>query len=209
MFSRILVLSPHTDDGEIGCGGSIARFVEEGKEVFYVALTACEKSIPDNLPRDILKTEVEEATRILGIDPANLMLYDFEVRNFSDFRQEILDTLIQIREEISPSVVFAPSSFDTHQDHRVVMEETLRAFKGCTILGFEQPWNNITFDTTAFIPLEKRHVELKIAALMRYKSQMGRPYFNEDFIESLARTRGVQISSEYAEAFEVIRWIIR
>ena len=44
MFERILVISPHTDDGELGCGGSIAKFVDEGKEVFYAALSTCEKS---------------------------------------------------------------------------------------------------------------------------------------------------------------------
>jgi LmbE family N-acetylglucosaminyl deacetylase len=209
MFSKILVLSPHTDDGELGCGGSIAKFIEEGKEVFYVAFSACEKSVPDGFPKDILKKEVKEATAVLGISNSNLMLFDFEVRKFPSFRQEILDTLIKIRNEINPDIVFTPSSFDTHQDHRVVMEETLRAFKGSTILGYEQPWNNITFDTTAFIPLEEKHLDLKISALMCYKSQMGRSYFNRDFIESLARTRGVQINAEYAEAFEVIRWIIK
>jgi len=209
MFSRILILSPHTDDGELGCGGSIAKFVEEGREVYYVALSACEKSIPDNFPKDILKKEVKAATSVLGIGNDNLMLFDFEVREFPTFRQEILETLIRVRDEIKPDVVFTPSSFDTHQDHKVVMEETLRAFKGCTILGYEQPWNNITFDTTAFIPLEERHIKLKVEALMCYESQMGRPYFNDVFIRSLARTRGVQINAEYAEAFEVIRWIIR
>jgi LmbE family N-acetylglucosaminyl deacetylase len=209
MFRRILILSPHTDDGELGCGGSIAKFVEEGKEVYYVALSACEKSVPEGFPEDILKKEVKAATTALGINESNLMLFDFEVRSFPRFRQEVLDTLIKMRKEISPDAVFTPSSFDTHQDHKVVMDETLRAFKQCTILGYEQPWNNITFNTTAFIPLEERHIVLKVKALMCYESQIGRPYFSDVFIKSLARTRGVQVNTNYAEAFEVIRWIIR
>jgi predicted nucleic acid-binding protein len=84
----------------------------------------------------------------------------------------------------------------------------LRAFKKCTIFGYEQPWNNITFDTTAFIRLEERHIAKKVEALNCYESQKDRIYLNEEFIRSLARTRGVQINSRYAEAFEVIRWII-
>ena len=52
-FKRILVLAPHTDDGEFGCGGSIARFIEEGKEVFYVAFSAAEKSVPSNFSSNI------------------------------------------------------------------------------------------------------------------------------------------------------------
>jgi len=209
LFSRVLILSPHTDDGELGCGGTIAKFIEEGKEVFYVALSTCEKSIPEGFPKDILKREVKEATKVLGIDSSNLILFNFEVRNFPSFRQEILETFVRIKDEIKPDMVFTPSSYDTHQDHRVVMEETIRAFKGCTILGYEQPWNNVTFDTTAFVPLNEKHINLKVKALLCYKSQLSRPYFNETFIRSLARTRGVQIDAKYAEAFEVIRWIVK
>jgi len=209
MFTRILILSPHTDDGELGCGGSVARFTAERKELFYVALSCCEKSVPAAYPCDILKTEVKRATEVLGIPRSNLLLYDYEVREFPRLRQEILDTLIDIREHLQPEVVFTPSSYDTHQDHRVTREETLRAFKGCTILGYEQPWNNITFDTTAFVLLNEAHVQKKIAALHCYDSQKGRSYLSEEFIRSLARTRGVQINTEYAEVFEVIRWVIR
>lgn len=207
-MKRVLALSPHTDDGELGCGGSIARLVEEGIEVYYVALSACEKSVPGEYPPDILKREVRKATKILGVDESNLLLYDFEVREYPTLRQKILDVLIEIRDEVKPEWVFTPSSFDTHQDHKVTREETLRAFKKYTILGYEQPWNNITFNTTCFIRLEKRHVDKKIAALKCYESQMDKAYMEEKFIRSLARTRGVQIDSEYAEAFEVIRWIV-
>ena len=70
---NILVLSPHTDDGEFGCGGSIAHFILEGKNVFYVAFSTAEKSVPSEFPRDILKTEVREAVRVLGIKKENLL----------------------------------------------------------------------------------------------------------------------------------------
>jgi len=206
MFERVVILSPHTDDGELGCGGTIAKLVERDVEVHYVALSSCEKSVPKGLPRDILKREVKRAMNVLGVD--NLIVYDFEVRNFPNLRQEILESLIEIRDRISPDVIFTPSSYDTHQDHRVVREESLRAFKRCTILGYEQPWNNITFDTTAFVSISDRHLEAKIRALKCYRSQHDRPYFDPEFIKSLARTRGVQMGSKYAEAFEVIRWIM-
>jgi LmbE family N-acetylglucosaminyl deacetylase len=209
MFDRILVLSPHTDDGELGCGGAIAKYVEEGKRVFYAALSTCEKSVPKEYPCDILAKEVKEATKTLGIKKEDLMLYKYDVRDFPKMRQEILDTLLQIREKVKPDTVFTPSTFDTHQDHQTVRQETLRAFKMCTILGYEQPWNNITFDTNAFIPLEERHIKKKAAALACYESQKSRTYLNEEFIKSLGRTRGVQVNNEYAEAFEVIRWVIR
>ncbi len=207
MVKKILVLSPHTDDGELGCGGSIARFIEEDNKVEYVALSCCEKSIPKEYPRDILKREVKKATKVLGIERP--ILYEYEVREFPRFRQEILDTLIDLRNKIQPDVVFTPSSFDTHQDHKITTEETLRAFKKCTILGYELPWNNITFNTLAFVPLKEKHIQKKIEALNCYETQKNKAYFSNDFIRGLAQTRGTQIEEKYAEAFEVIRWVMR
>ena len=61
MKNKILILSPHTDDGEFSCGGSIARFIEEGHDVYYVAFTTCEESVPNGL-KNILKNEVKLAT---------------------------------------------------------------------------------------------------------------------------------------------------
>lgn len=208
MFDRILVISPHTDDGELGCGGTISKFVEQGKEVFYLALSTCETSVPKEFPRDILKKEVTAATRALGIKRDNLLMCEFEVREFPRLRQDILDTLIRIRKQIKPDLIFTPSSYDIHQDHKVTRDETLRAFKQFTILGYEQPWNNITFDTVAFVPLDESHIRKKIKALSCYNSQKNRSYLNETFIRSLAITRGVQINTKYAEVFEVVRWIL-
>jgi hypothetical protein len=101
-----------------------------------------------------------------------------------------------------------PSLNDIHQDHSTIANEGVRAFKNCTILGYELIWNNLTFNTQCFIHLEKKHIENKVAALKEYKSQGFRDYLSAEFIFSLAKTRGVQIGTEYAEAFEVIRLII-
>ena len=100
MGKKILVVSPHTDDGELGCGGSIAKFIEEGNDVEYIALSCCEKSVPEGCPSDILKREVKKATKVLGITQP--ILFDFEVREFPKFRQEILDTLIRLKNKIQP-----------------------------------------------------------------------------------------------------------
>ena len=209
MFNNILVLSPHTDDGELGCGGCIAKFIEEGKRVTYVALSACEKSVPKEYPSDILRKEVGAATKVLGIKEKDLLLYDFDVREFPRYRQEILDSLLEVRDKIKPDIVFTPSSFDTHQDHQVVRQEALRAFKMCSILGYEQPWNNITFNTSAFVSLSEENIQGKIDALRCYETQSDRKYLNAEFIRGLATTRGTQINEQYAEAFEVIRWVIK
>src|SRR5436190_20710631 len=89
-WQRVLVLAPHTDDGEFGAGGTMARLVEAGAEVRYVAFSIATKSLPDGFPDDALAREVREATAVLGIPAKGLTVHDYEVRTFPDRRQDIL-----------------------------------------------------------------------------------------------------------------------
>jgi N-acetylglucosamine malate deacetylase 1 len=205
---RVLILAPHTDDGEFGCGGTIAKFIEQEYNVYYAAFSACEQSVLKEFPKNILITEVRKATSILGIKKENLILFRYEVRKFNYYRQEILEDLIRLRNDIVPDLIFMPCLHDIHQDHHTIAQEGIRAFKFSSILCYELPWNNLTFDTTSFVHLNDKNISIKIKALEQYKSQMHRPYSNANFIKSLAITRGVQIGTKYAEAFEVKRWII-
>jgi LmbE family N-acetylglucosaminyl deacetylase len=208
LFHTILVLAPHTDDGELGAGGTISKMIETGANIFYMAFSTAEQSVPEGMPNDILKTEVKAATGKLGIAINNLIILDYEVRKLNYVRQEILEQLIKIKKELSPDLILMPSLNDIHQDHTTIANEGLRAFKDVSILGYELIWNNLSFNTTCFIKLEDRHIKNKIVALKEYTSQSGRDYVSDEFILSLARTRGVQIGCQYAEAFEVIRWIL-
>lgn len=205
----VLVLAPHTDDAEFGCGGTIAKLVSEGNNVHIAAFSACEKSVPKEFPEDILITELKNATSILGVPKEQVHLFRYDVRLFNVFRQDILQDLIGLREKLNPELVIMPASSDIHQDHATIHIEGKRAFKFTSILGYEMPWNNLSFDTSSFVFLSQEQIELKVDALKAYKSQLHRPYSNEEFIKALARTRGVQINTKYAEAFEVIRWIIK
>ena len=76
------------------------------------------------------------------------------------------------------------------------------------ILGYELPWNNLVLPSQGIIKLELQDVENKIAAIAEYKSQTLRGYSDADFLRAQARTRGVRIGSEFAEAFEVIRMVL-
>lgn len=207
-FKNVLVLAPHTDDGELGAGGTISKLIESGSCVTYAAFSTAEESVPEGLPKDILKTEVKEATAMLGIESKNLLIYDYEVRRLNFHRQKILEDLIQLRNSKSYDLILTPSLNDIHQDHSTIAQESLRAFKNTTILGYELIWNNLTFNTTSFVKLNYEHINKKALALKTYKSQGERDYMGEDFIFALAKARGVQIGTKYAESFEVIRWVI-
>ena len=208
-LKRIMVLAPHADDGEFGCGGSITKWMDEGKEVYYIAFSSAEKSVPQGMPKDIVKTEVRQATKVLGIPPCNLVLFDYPVREFPTYRQQILEDMVRLQDELNPDLVLFPSTNDTHQDHQTVSQEGFRAFKKISMIGYEMPYNNLNFSTHLFTVLDEEHVSKKVEALKCYKSQAHRAYSTTDFITSLARVRGTQIGTKYAEAFEVIRWIMK
>lgn len=207
-IKNILVLAPHTDDGELGAGGTISKFIEKNCNVYYVAFSTAEKSVPSGFPKDILKTEVVNATSSLGIPKSNLIIFDYEVRKLNYFRQNILEDLIQIRNNYEIDTILTPSVNDIHQDHSTVTNEAIRAFKNKSILAYELIWNNLEFKTQCYNSLNESHINSKINALKQYKSQGQRDYLNEAFIKSLAFSRGVQFGVKYAEAFEVIRYEI-
>ena len=201
----ILVLAPHTDDAEFGCGATIAKLIENNNEVFCAAFSACEQSVLAEYPSDILITEVKKASNVLGIDENKLFLFDFEVRTFNFKRQELLDCILNLKQKINPDFVFIPSVNDVHQDHFTIAQESLRAFKYSNLLCYELPWNNLTFNTSCFCVLNEKHISKKIEAIKQYKSQKHRTYASEDFIKSLAKVRGTQINTKYAECFEILR----
>jgi LmbE family N-acetylglucosaminyl deacetylase len=207
-FKNVLVLAPHTDDGEFGCGGTMARLIENGVKVTYAAFSTAAKSVPEGFPRDVLKHEVRAATGVLGIKPEDLKVYDFEVRTFPTMRQDILEEMIVLQRELDPDCVLMPALIDLHQDHKTIAEEGLRAFKRTTVMAYEIPWNNLNFSQQAYVRLEDRHIQKKVEALQCYASQGHRNYLNEDYIRNVALTRGINIGCSFAEVFEVYRWVL-
>ncbi|MBD3189627.1 MAG: PIG-L family deacetylase [Candidatus Heimdallarchaeota archaeon] len=206
---RVLVLCPHTDDGEFGVGGTIARFVEEGHEVFYVAFSTAEESVKEGFPKDALKVEVRNATKVLGIPEDHLFVHNYRVRSFPANRQKILEDLVQYRKDLNPDLVFIPNRNDMHQDHQIMANEGIRAFRiNSNILGYEFPRNNINFHATAFIKLQERHIDKKVLAIREYETQEDKFYASEEYLRALARVRGIQLDYPYAEAFEAIRIIL-
>ena len=95
-LSRVLVLAPHTDDGEFGCGGAMARLVEAGAEVRQIAFSIASRSLPEGFAADTLVHESHAASAALGLADEALTLHDFEVRTFPQVRQEILELLIDV-----------------------------------------------------------------------------------------------------------------
>lgn len=208
-MKKALVLSPHTDDGELGCGATISKFLHRDQkdwEVHYAYFTSIIKN-SDGTNTNIME-ECIESVGELGIGAGCISTHTYEIRNFNSYRQNILDDMIILNKAYNYDMVFMPSSKDIHQDHKVIYEEGLRAFKNTTILGYELPWNNVEFKATCFIDVSETDIQAKCNALSHYKSQTHRRYMDSNYIKSQALFRGVQINKLYAEMFEAIRIIM-
>ena len=185
-----IYLGAHTDDIELGCGGSI---VKDSYGFTFTCTSAFRHLLPEML----------NSFKVLGINHDTKIRQDFQHRNID--RQMLLDELIKIRDKYNPTTVFTHSSFDTHQDHQVIHNETLRAFKHCNIIGYQLPWNDLKGSKYTYykgIDLKKKQEALKC-----YKSQRNRTYFNGKYQASLAMVAGQECGKKFAEKFEVIRWI--
>jgi N-acetylglucosamine malate deacetylase 1 len=208
---KALILSPHTDDAELGCGGSIAKFLDTGHNIYWVVFSSAEESLPKNLPKDTLKREFLNVIKSFKMKDNNYRLFDFKVRSLTNYRQNVLDELVKIQKKFQPEIVIGPSLNDFHQDHLVVANEMVRAFKtSSSIICYELPWNHVSFNTQLFVKLEKKYIDKKLQILKNYKSQimLHKRYFSDDLIVGWAKMRGTQIKEDFAEAFEVVRWIM-
>ena len=208
LFRRVLALAPHGDDVEFGCGGSLARLIESGAKVRTVVFSICEQWVPEGFPTDIVATEARQAAQALGMSADSLTVLRYRATELWLKREAIFDHLATLREEFRPQLVLATANDDLHQDHTCIAQEALRVFKHTTVLGYELPWNSVRFATMGFIRLNERHMAQKLEAIGCYRSQAGKPYADAEFIRSLARVRGLQAGVEYAECFEVYRWVM-
>lgn len=203
---KLLCLSPHTDDIELGCGGFISRY-QEHFDLYYIAF--CREPHPlSSFPKNLYFEEANQSLDFLGFPntPTHRIFLPFEIRSLQANRQGVLQSMIDVRNSIKPDVVLCPSSSDIHQDHYVVNQEAKRCFKHrCTILGYELCWNHFQFSNDYYIELDELHLERKLRALACYNSQESKAYFSRDFQFSLARVRGLQAGTQYAECFELIR----
>ena len=200
MFKKILALSPHTDDIELGCGGTLKKFKEKGSDIHIVNF-----ALAKPLKEGDVYDEFKQSMKL--IDSKYDML-GYKVRSLNLHRQEILDYLYKLQNKEKFDLVLCHSTHDIHQDHETVTKEALRAFRNTSIFGYELPWNCLKFSTDVFVGLDKKHLEFKRKLLDCYKSQLDRSFMTKEYIYDIARTRGLQCGKKYAESFENIRTIL-
>ena len=199
-----LVLSPHTDDMELGAGATVRKLIDRGVRVKSLVFSDCKKSVPSGHPKDTLRKECQAAAAHLGIQ--DLAILELPVREFPKHRQDILEEIFSVRKEMNPDLVLAPWKDDLHQDHSTIGKEALRAFMrtSSSIWSYQVPGVCPGFNPNIYIPLTEEGVQSKIEMLQSYETQaieLKRDYFSPEKIRGFLSYFGTFARIPYAEGF--------
>ncbi len=197
---KVLFLGAHPDDIELGCGALISN-ISDSAEVRCVTLS-------DNQNNPALAGLVEEhyaSMAILGLRKGNVIVEDFETRNFPRDRQKILEYLYKLNHNFQPELVLVHTQADIHQDHKVVTEEALRAFRGVTLLGFDVLRSSYGFFPHFLVEVSKEDAKHKLDALSAYETYGDRYYFDPEVVHSTLVRHGALAELPYAEGFDILR----
>lgn len=192
-MSNILFIGAHVDDVNLSCGGTITKLNNSLNDITIVSLSRIYNGID-------LRDEFDSA----NCAAHDCLLYDFKTRDFDKIRQNILELLLDFK---GYDYVFTHSPFDMHQDHAVVGQESIRAFKHTNLITYCADWNTRNFTRNYFIKLQTKHIENKVVMLACYKSQIHRNYMQTDYTWANAINTGVICAAKYAESFQAINLI--
>ncbi|MGH3976380.1 MAG: PIG-L deacetylase family protein [Pseudonocardiaceae bacterium] len=197
--AEVLLLGAHCDDIPIGAGGALLQLcrTNPGLRVTAVALSGG-GSLREHEERAALEAfcpKAELTVDVLDIPDTRLPAHWERAKR----------TLEELRATCQPDLVLAPSSHDAHQDHRTLSRLVPTAFRDHLVLGYEiLKWDGDLAQPNVFVPLTETVLNEKIALLgEHYGSQRGQTWFDDEAFRGLARVRGVQCHSRYAEAFHI------
>src|SRR6187399_1995309 len=201
-----LCLGAHSDDIEIGCGGTILKLLEEypGSSVTWVVFSA-------NDQREV-EARGSAAAFLEAAAHSNVVVHRFKESYFPHAGSEIKDRFEELKRTTTPDVVLSHHRHDVHQDHRTIAELTWNTFRNHLILEYEIPkYDGDMGQPEVFVPLTTEMCEAKVKFLMdSFQTQLGKHWFQRETFFSLMRLRGMECNapSGYAEAFYARKLVI-
>ena len=196
---KVLCLGAHSDDIEIGCGGTILRLKDEfpNLSVYWVVFGSDQTRT---------KEAVNSATVLLnGVEDKKIIVKEFKDGFYPYIGSEIKEYFEELKGVFSPDLIFTHYRDDLHQDHRLINELTWNTYRNHFILEYEIPkYDGDLGSPNMFVHLSKSVCQAKAQHLMaNFKSQTDRFWFTEDTFMAILRLRGVESRSPlgYAEGF--------
>jgi LmbE family N-acetylglucosaminyl deacetylase len=197
---RVLALGAHSDDLEIGCGGTILRLAEEGliAECVWVVLSGDERRAGE--------ARAAATLFLAGVTQVEIRLEEFRDGFFPYDGAAIKDVFERLKADVRPDLVFTHRRTDAHQDHRLVAELAWNTFRDHLVLEYEVPkYDGDLRAPNVFVELSEEVCRRKVDAIVgSFESQAGRHWFTDDVFWSLLRLRGLESAAAtgYAEGFD-------
>jgi LmbE family N-acetylglucosaminyl deacetylase len=198
-LQRLLVIGAHSDDIEIGCGGTVLRLLRDypGLQVCWMVMSAAAERVGE--------ARASAEAMLAQAGKADILIHDFRDGFLPYSGPAVKERFEELKQHIQPDLILAHFGRDAHQDHRLVSELTWNTFRDHQILEFEIPKYDGDLGTPNFyVRLDEDVVSAKVAHLFRYfPSQVQRRWFTEDLFRGLLRVRGMECNApnRYAEAF--------
>lgn len=195
-MSNILAIGAHPDDIELGCGGTIAKHISLGDNVYVIILTRGEKG--NHEPNMI---ECINSMKELGVNDSNIIFGDFPDGNLNN-NFEVVNFIESHINQLKIDRVYTHYPFDRHQDHSNCSKSVSSAARKVPgLLLFEGPSTHVVFEPHYFVEISETDIEKKMNALKHYKSQMQKRTFDLEWVKSLALVNGLRSNTKFSEAF--------
>lgn len=202
----ILCLGAHSDDVEIGCGGSLLRLLAEhpGSTVHWTTFSAS----------PVRAAETRSSAAAFAADAAGLELelFDFAENHFPSQRRDLKERMGSVARTVTPDVVFTHRREDLHQDHHTIAELTWQAFRDHVVLEYEIPkFEGDLGHPNLFVPLSAEQAQRKVGLLgEHFATQADKPWFRPEVFTGLMAVRGVESGAPggYAEGFTARKLVL-
>lgn len=196
---HILCLGAHSDDIEIGCGGTILKFIDNHFDIQFTWVVFGSSS------QRSIEAENSATQFLKKVKHKQIVVKNFRDGFFPYIGEEIKEYFEQLKQELTPDLIFTHYRHDLHQDHRLICELTWNTFRDHLILEYEIPKYDGDLGTpNLFVSLNQAICQRKVKQILEhFKTQGNKHWFTEETFLSILRLRGIESSAQdsYAEAF--------
>jgi LmbE family N-acetylglucosaminyl deacetylase len=204
---RVLCLGAHSDDIEIGCGGTVLKLIEQSKSIEFYWLVLCAN------PERTMEARRSAKAFLMRARKRTIVVKSFRDGFLPYLDPPVKECFEELKKVFKPDVIFTHCRHDLHQDHRLVCELTWNTFRDHFILEYEIPKYDADLRSpNFFVPLSEAHARKKVKRLIRYfTTQQNKQWFSEDLFYGLMRLRAIEAASpaRYAEAFCCRKVVLR
>jgi LmbE family N-acetylglucosaminyl deacetylase len=201
---NVLAIGSHPDDIEFGCGGALTLYAQKGHDAYLYVATPGEHGGD----AEVRKKEQQESARIIG---ARELFWGGYRDTELPLTRDLIESVEEVIKQVRPNVIFVHYLDDTHQDHRHLAQAAISASRYVPNFFFYEGPTTQSFAPSCYVDIQPV-LDRKLASLEAHRSQITKTNIQDltilESVVSCANFRGIQARVKYAEAFQVLRFLL-